>query len=316
MHYYFASLEAARDEHHFEFEAEALSELGVLFFETGRTKEAEKYIAMSNAVAEANNINITLLRNYMLLSTIERSRGNYMGALEQSEKYNRLNDSLFSANKLVDINQLQRINEISKTDRQIEQLAVEQRIKERTIGYQKVTIFIAFAALFLVVAILLFVFRQNKKLNRAYRALFAKNVENLELRDRGSHEHLSNTPYHDSDGTLLARIMVVMEDMAVICDPDFSIIKLALLVESNNTYVSQVINNTMHKNFRALLNEYRIREAQRLLSKSDAARYTIESISLQLGYKSPNTFRAAFQEITGVSPGFYLKSLRETTQEP
>jgi AraC-like DNA-binding protein len=148
-------------------------------------------------------------------------------------------------------------------------------------------------------------------LNKAYRALVEKNIENLELRDSHSREHLQNVPYQDNDGKLLARILQVMEETEVICDPNFSIIKLALLVEANNTYVSQVINNAMRKNFRALLNEYRVREAQRLLSKSDAVKYTIESISLQLGYKSPNTFRAAFQDITGVSPSFYLKSLRE-----
>jgi YesN/AraC family two-component response regulator len=86
---------------------------------------------------------------------------------------------------------------------------------------------------------------------------------------------------------------------------------LAELVESNQAYVSQVINNTLKKNFRSLLNTYRIPEAQRLLSTPDAAKYTIESIAYQVGFKSRTAFREAFKEITGVSPNYYLKSAQK-----
>jgi AraC-like DNA-binding protein len=62
-----------------------------------------------------------------------------------------------------------------------------------------------------------------------------------------------------------------------------------------------------------LLNEYRVREAQRLFAQPDAAKYTIESVSLIVGYKSRSTFREAFAEITGVSPSFYLKSIQNVS---
>ena len=102
-----------------------------------------------------------------------------------------------------------------------------------------------------------------------------------------------------------------MEDTSIVCDPEFSIDKLAELSKSNQKYVSQVINDTLKKNFRTFLGTYRIQEAQRLLADFDATKYTIDSIALKVGYKSPNSFRDAFKEITGVSPSFYLKSIQD-----
>lgn len=313
--YFEMGLEEARAIRAVESEAANLLGMGDLLFETGDIEAAESRVAASNAIARRNNLNDVSMRCHLLLSKMERSRGRYREAMEHSDRYNGLRDSLLSADKLANINQLQRIGDISKANRQIESLALEQAIRERTINYQKIILSIGCAVLFAVVAVLSFVFSQKRKLNRAYRSLVEKSHEIVELQDGSGKGRYKNTPYSDDDGALMGRILAIMEDTEVICNPKFSINMLSSLVEANHTYVSQVINATMNKNFRSFLNEYRIREAQRLLSRSDAVKFTLESISLQLGYKSQNTFRAAFQEITGVTPGFYLKSIRETVKE-
>ena len=100
-----------------------------------------------------------------------------------------------------------------------------------------------------------------------------------------------------------------MEDTSIIFDYEFSLSKLAVLLQCNQVSVSQIINNVLKKNFRLFLNEYRIKEAQKLSSAPDAGKYTIESVANKVGFKSPNAFRHAFKAITGVSPGFYLKSI-------
>jgi len=113
----------------------------------------------------------------------------------------------------------------------------------------------------------------------------------------------------------LHKILTLMEDSSIFCAPDFSVDKLAELVQSNQKYISQVINNVLKKNFRSFLNSYRIREAQLIFSEPDVKRYTIESVALRVGFKSRNAFREAFKEITGVSPNFYLNSMQEQHQQ-
>lgn len=306
------ALSEARRNNRIEYEAENLSSLGKLFLEASRVDSATMYIAASNTIARENSLYNIILDNYRSLSKIESSKGYYRGAFDYMERYNGLKDSLFSVDKLVNMNQLKLLNEISKTNRQNEELAVEQEIRDRVISSQKVLLFIMFVVLLSAIILLLFVLTQNKRLNKAYRALFEKNLEIIELQDNSSPKQPKNTAGYDDDGELLRKILAIMEDTEVICNPKFSINVLSSLVEANHIYVSQVINNTLHKNFRSFLNGYRIREAQRLFSESDAAKYTIESVSLQVGYKSRSTFREAFTEITGVSPSFYLKSMQET----
>jgi YesN/AraC family two-component response regulator len=101
-----------------------------------------------------------------------------------------------------------------------------------------------------------------------------------------------------------------MENSAIICDTEFSLDKLAELVQSNSVYMSQTINTALNKNYRTLINEYRIREAQRILSEPETSKYTIESVGIKVGFKSRSAFYDIFKEITGVSPKFYLKSLQ------
>ena len=101
-----------------------------------------------------------------------------------------------------------------------------------------------------------------------------------------------------------------MTDTETICDDKFSLDILADLVGINHAYVSQTINECLNKNFRTLLNEYRIREAQRLFSTPEAKKYTIEFIVRKVGFKSKTTFISAFKDVTGVSPYYYFKSLK------
>lgn len=313
--YYQLSLHESRKNNQIEYEAETLSELGKLFFEIKKLDSAIFYVKLSNTLAAENNILRIMTDNYLTLSKIEESKGNVQNAFNHYKTSSNLKDSVFNTGIFGDINQLQHLYEVSKTHQQIEQLVIEQEIKERTISYQKTIWFITLFVLVIVTFGLLFFYSQKIKLNKAYKILFVKNLEIMELNEhsqeinqkRSKKKMLTDDVQHQ----LLDRILLIMNDISIICDTKFSVDKLAELVESNQFYVSQVINSALKKNFRTLLNGYRIREAQRLFSEPDATRYTIESVALQVGFKSQSAFRDAFKDITGVNPNFYLRSMQE-----
>ena len=149
----------------------------------------------------------------------------------------------------------------------------------------------------------------------AYKILFEKNLRIMDFQENSSEKKIEkyrkNLLTCDMQNELMDRILIIMNDIPIICDPEFGIDKLAELVQSNQKYVSQVINIALKKNFRLFLNEYRIQEAQRIFSDPDVTKYTIESVALRVGFKSRNTFHNVFKEITGVTPNFYLKSMQE-----
>ena len=318
FHYFQLSLHEARKNYQIEYETEILSGLGKLFFEVKKTDSALFYLDLSNTLAAENNFLRVLAENYLTLSEIEEAKGNIRNAFKHYKTYSNLKDSVFNTDIFGDISQLQRLFEVSKTNRQIEQLIIEQQIKERTIHYQKMIWHITLCFLFLVSIGALYIYLQKRNLSRAYKVLFEKNLEIIESQKNSSEtfreKYKKRTMALNLQDELLDRILLIMEDTSIVCDTEFSIDKLAELVHSNQNYVSQVINCALKKNFRSFINSYRIQEAQRLFSEPDATKYTIESVALRVGFKSPNAFRDAFRDITGITPNFYLKAMQKNLE--
>jgi AraC-like DNA-binding protein/Tfp pilus assembly protein PilF len=314
-YYYRMSLNEAQKTNRIEKKAEYLSLLGRMFYETNKLDSVQYYLNMSNEIAVHNNFLDIMSENYRFLSKIEELKGRPVRALQYYQNYASLRDSVLNMDIFSDINQLQRLHEISETNQQIEELVFEQHIKERTIHYQKIIWLITLIVL-LTVSVGLFIFYfQKKNLSRAYKALFEKNIEIIDLQKNTSEKHAekykNSTLSDDLQDELLDKILMLMEDASIICDTEFSLDKMADLVQSNQAYVSQVINTLLNKNFRSFLNFYRIREAQQMYSELDTEKYTVESVAHRVGFKSPSAFRSTFKEITGVSPSFYLKSIQE-----
>ena len=319
FYYYKLSLSVSQKNNNILKEAENFSQLGGLFFEVNNTDSALYYIGLSNFIAEKNNFLNTLANNYLILSKIDESKGQTKSAFKYYKQYAELRDSLLNNEIFGEINQLQRMYEVAKTDQQIEQFVLEQKINKQKIHYQKIILFITLSVLVLVCGILWVIMIQKRKLNSAYKSLFEKNIELIGFQKntpRTYDEKYKKSPLTDDlQDELLHKILTLMEDPSIFCDTDFSVDKLAELVQSNQKYISQVINNVLKKNFRSFLNSYRIREAQLIFSDPDVKRYTIESVALRVGFKSRNAFREAFKEITGVSPNFYLNSMQERDKE-
>ena len=314
FHYFKLSLENARNNSDIEKETNILSNLAEIFFNINKIDSALYYIDLSNKIAEKNKFSGFLATNYLILSRIAESKGNIKSAFEHFKTHAAIKDSIFDIDIFGDINQLQRLYEVSKANQQIEQLALEQQINERTIHYQKIIQFIILSVLLLVCLVLVILYYQKRNLSRAYKILVEKNVEIMNLQassHEGHHEkYKKNLLSNNLQDEILDKILNQMKDTVVICDTEFSLDKLAELVGANHAYVSQTINSVLKINFRSFLNSYRIREAQRLFAEPEVAKYTIESVALRVGYKSRATFINAFKEITGVYPGFYLKEMQ------
>ena len=107
---------------------------------------------------------------------------------------------------------------------------------------------------------------------------------------------------------LLNSITMILDDVSVISNSDFNLSMLAEKVGSNTKYVSWIINDVYGKNFKTVLNEYRIREAcRRLTDKDHYGNMTIQAIYEELGYNSAASFIQAFKKVNGMTPSVYQK---------
>ena len=151
------------------------------------------------------------------------------------------------------------------------------------------------------------VFRNNKRMNEGQLKLLAENRDILAKtvdKVKARNPTVKDGPEREKKQKLLGLINEVLNNVSSISDPDFSLQKLAEAVGSNTKYVSQVINEYYNKNFKTLLNEYRLREATRRLNDQE-----------HYGNMTIQSFIRAFKRMYGITPSEYQKKAAEKRQE-
>ncbi|MCR8893782.1 AraC family transcriptional regulator [Bacteroides sp. ET336] len=124
---------------------------------------------------------------------------------------------------------------------------------------------------------------------------------------------IKSAPYRDLIRTELAdelydRIYELVVTQKKYKQPNFSASDLAKILKTNTRYLSAVVNSKFKMNFSCLLNEYRIRDAKRMLSDKRYAGKNIEEISAMSGFANRQSFYAAFYRIVGITPNEYRKN--------
>lgn len=101
---------------------------------------------------------------------------------------------------------------------------------------------------------------------------------------------------------VLQAITHALEVEKVFLNPTLSIQELSRKLNTPQQEVSQVINTSLQKKFRDLINEYRVEEVKLMLTRDDVAHMSILGIALDCGFNSEATFYRIFKKYTGISP--------------
>lgn len=304
----------------------AYSLLAMLYEKQGMADSVLYYLHLNEEAARKSTQNDLLTETLRNLSAIYRERGDLDKSLEYQSEYMELADSIFNQSEFNRLKNAEFFYELDRTNRVIDALNVEKRQKDMQISLQRYLLLGISAIVLVILVFTVVVCRQKKKLQDAYEALFSRNKENLENekfyqkrlselesgladaskeqsaeQDNGARQQLSPQLY----AKLRLAIIKALEQTDIICDPDFSVNRLAEIAGSNTSYVSRVINDVYGKNFRAVLTEYRIKESMQRLSDARYANFTIKAIAESVGYRSQSSFIAAFTKQTGMKPSVY-----------
>ncbi|MEP0265308.1 helix-turn-helix domain-containing protein [Dokdonia sp.] len=108
-----------------------------------------------------------------------------------------------------------------------------------------------------------------------------------------------------NDNGYYKELCFLLENEKIYKNPDISLRSIATRLDISVTYLSQLINKISGVNFSDFVNEYRVKESQKLLTHPNYSGYAILSIGLESGFNSKSTFYAAFKKHTGVTPSIY-----------
>jgi len=259
-----------------------------------------------------------LIDTYHALAQVYSAMGNGQKADLYDYKYLKAKDELIHKSHAEKLEKSRFLDEMRRVNEQVEQIQAKH---ERT--HQLLLMMSLIAAIILIALVLLV--RSNIKQRNYIRHLYEKNVQLLNVKvadtpmtaQTGDEQEESAPKYQglldqESKERLFARIKQVMDDIHIICQPDFSLQSLADLVSSNYKYVSQVVNEYYGKSFKQVLNEQRVREACRQLNDTEQfGHLTIEAIAANLGFNSRSNFTVTFKRITGISPSVFLKMAKD-----
>ncbi|UQB68842.1 helix-turn-helix domain-containing protein [Epilithonimonas zeae] len=93
---------------------------------------------------------------------------------------------------------------------------------------------------------------------------------------------------------------------------DFTVSHLATHLNTNSKYLAEIIKNNKSQNFSNYINNLRINYiVHKLYNDPKYREYKISYLAEECGYASPQVFVLAFKKINGVTPSYFIQSLKE-----
>jgi len=112
-----------------------------------------------------------------------------------------------------------------------------------------------------------------------------------------------------------ARIVQLMSEESPYRDPDLTSPALAKRLGMSSRRLSEVVAAVEGCSVTQYLNRLRVAEASRVLESADAQVYKLETLAERCGFNSRQHFHRVFEQVTGVSPGFYRRRFHSDASE-
>lgn len=308
LEYYNRALEIYQTTGEKNSEAAALGNMGLMYLSMQKPTEALTKLEQSNQIATATNYLELQKNNTLGISEAWEMLGNHQKSLEAYKIHQQLKDSIFTAEKHRQIQELEVRFESEKKQKEIELLAVENQLREAENASKDSLLRILIIFLSLLTISIILVLVQIFEKNKAFKLLVKKNSELSFLLSGTKPSSRKPALTDEKMDELLSRLEEFLRLEKPWLKADFQLQDCAKVLETNTKYLSQAINESYHQGFSSLLNELRIKEACIILNSEVSKSYTIEAIAHQVGFNSKSAFNAAFKRFTGVTPSYYIQN--------
>ena len=301
--------------------AECYYTISLLETKQNNYRLAEEYCLKSIDFFENNNALDNQRKSLEQLATIYKLTGKYQKAYNTYIKAIAVKDSVFSIEKAEKIAQLEEKYLNEKKDKQIQTLEYENNIKTIKINHHKKTHRIYAIVLFLAIAAITIILILLRKKNMAYKFLVSKNLDVLskerELKNVKEKLQSCDTCFQngipdDEKEKILKKLEKLFEKDKIFTQADLTLVKLAKQLSTNRTYLSQIINDELGKNYSDFINEYRVKESMLLFSDPKKnSELSIAGIANEVGFKSIPRYIYAFKKFAGITPSNFRAKIQQ-----
>ena len=291
-------------------------------------KSALEKLQIGKEISEKNITSLFRREVYLLLSACYDRLGEPKEALEYYKRYTAESFRLYNEDKERTEKELMVRYETEKRNKELAQKnMLLQKEQNRVMALVGIT--------FVVLIVVLLFYINYRRKNRLYKQIVRESVDWLAKERQFSKRiaeqekqlqeligkagavdggrYSGSSLNKDSQQELFGRLERLMQNDQVYKNSLFTREKMAELLGTNRTYLSQTINEQTGLTFTHYMNKNRIEEARRILAdpQDDTP---IKAIAADLGFSSVTTFYTLFKAVVQMSPDQYRKharSLRE-----
>lgn len=287
------------------------SYIGKSYMALGGSKDALSYFKKVDSMFQVHNFILPELRN------------NYEELISHYQREMNKEKELYYTKQLL------RADSIIREDFPFLSSKIHREYDQRTLLEQKLKLETKFSRSFvlnltlLIVATLLLValyvkYREKQKISEKYKRLEQKILcvpEPVIIKEAEKLKVHHKTDIEKKTVDDLLRKLKAFEDKSGFTESGLTLNKLALRFETNQSYLSTVINEYKGVNFNRYLSELRIAYiTEKLYKEKKYLRYTIETLAEECGIASRNNFSDLFMEINGIRPSDFIKKRLQDIQ--
>ena len=161
--------------------------------------------------------------------------------------------------------------------------------------------------------------------HKVLRMLAARTWSNEEPEEETDIYYTSESPVEDNESIILEEnsmikttkqirekhiaslLSTIMDEKKLYLNPKLSIVDIAVALGTNKTYLSDYLNNTLNVTFNDFVNQFRIKEACKIIDSMTANdKRTMVEVATMSGFNSISSFNRYFIKFEGTSPRQYL----------
>jgi len=299
-------------------ECSALQSLAAIYVEIDKPEQANFYLEQAHKCATEIQANSILEKIYSKKSEFYEKQGEHAKALEAYRLHIAYRDSVFTQENKARLDELEAVYQNEKKQHEIDLLLKDKELIEARINRSRIVHYwlgSGLSLLFLASAVVTWLLMQK---SRANRKLVEKNLELMKKEECDDLNILvkATIEINEEEKTrLMNELDMLIKKEKVFTLGQLSLTDLAARLNTNTAYLSSIINNDFGSPFNDFINNYRIKEIQKMFANGDHKTMTIEAIAHTVGFNSRSTFHTAFRKFTGVTPTVYIKNIEKIAAE-
>ncbi|QHI37173.1 hypothetical protein IMCC3317_25510 [Kordia antarctica] len=164
-------------------------------------------------------------------------------------------------------------------------------------------------SLFIALAIILLLYKKQQRHNKR---TFDQLVKQLAANQTDATTTALTTKFQISDEKISKILMSLekFEKANLFLNQSTSLASVAKKLNTNTSYVSEIINTHKGVTFKNYITQLRINYVLNTLKNDKVLRsYSVKAIAKEVGFKSEGAFSRAFKKQTGIYPSFFIKNL-------